>query len=214
MKKIIWMTVVISFFFSACQKEEEKCEESHKAACCAGQEEEQDLNAESLSDLSVYHLSSEWIKQDGEKIKLESFQGKPQIIALIYTSCSYACPRIISDLKGIEEKLSEDAMENYGILLVSMDPEIDTPEKLKNFAEENKMDAKKWSLLNGNSEDIRELAILLNVKYKRTATGDISHSNIISVLNEKGEVVYQEEGLGVDSEGTVKAVKNLLKAKD
>ena len=40
---------------------------------------------------------------------------------------------------------------------------------------------------------------------------DFSHSNIISVFNPKGELIHQQEGLGVDNKETVEAILKLTK---
>jgi protein SCO1/2 len=63
-----------------------------------------------------------------------------------------------------------------------------------------------WNLLQGGSEDIQEIAALLGVKYKKESNGDYAHSNVITVLNPQGEIVWQQTGLNQDTAGTVKAV--------
>jgi protein SCO1/2 len=133
-----------------------------------------------------------------------------QLVAMIYTNCSYACPRIIADLKRIENSLEAYKREEVSIVLVSMDPARDTPEKLQQFAKANKLDPKRWVLLTSGQDNIRELAALLNMKYKTELDGEISHSNIITVLNPAGEILHQQEGLGIDPDETVKSIKGLL----
>lgn len=210
MKKIFLLYALVLIFLTGCSEKGTSSEESLAPSCCT-KEISMDTCEKNISDFSLYNLNSDWIRQDGKKIRMDSFHGRPQMIALIYTSCSYACPRIIADLKKIEQELSGEKIENYGIVLVTMDPGKDTPERLREFAAENAMAPAKWVLLNGDQEDVRELSVLLNVKYKKTEVGNIDHSNIITVLNEKGEIVYQEEGLGEDSKGTMNALRGMLK---
>lgn len=164
------------------------------------------------TEMSVYNLTSYWAKQDGDSIELKALKGKIQMVAMIYTSCDYACPRIIADLKRIEESLLGYKKDEIGIVLVSLDPERDTPEKLKAFARQNKLDPDRWTFLTGEENNILELAALLNVKYRKELRMDIAHSNIISVLNKEGELIHQQEGLGVDPDETVKAITDLLKS--
>lgn len=163
----------------------------------------------SLTDMSLYNLDSEWQNQEGKTVKLPELQGRVQLVAMIFTNCSYACPRIIADLKRIESDLQKSDRDDVGIVLVTMDPERDTPERLKEFATTNKLDASRWTLLTSKTENIQELGVLLNMKYRQETDGNFAHSNIISVLNEKGELVHQQEGLGTSPEATVKAIQGL-----
>lgn len=163
------------------------------------------------TEMSIYNLRSQWATQKGDSISLETLKGKVQIVAMIYTGCDYACPRIIADLKRIEQSLSGYKKENIGMVLVTLDPERDTPEKLKEFALKNNLQSDRWVFLTGKESNILELAALLNVKYRQELSMEIAHSNIISVLNQEGELIHQQEGLGVDPDETVKAITGLLK---
>jgi protein SCO1/2 len=51
---------------------------------------------------------------------------------------------------------------------------------------------------------------VLAVKYKQIAPMDFSHSNIISVFNRKGELIHQQEGLGVNNKETVSKILETL----
>ena len=95
-------------------------------------------------------------------------------------------------------------------VLISIDPETDTPKRLKAFAIENQIDGNQWTFLQGTMSGVREFANVLAVKYKQISPMDFSHSNIISVFNAGGELVHQQEGLGVDNKETVLEIKELL----
>ena len=90
--------------------------------------------------------------------------------------------------------------------MVSIDPTVDTPKRLKAFAIENKMDDDQWVFLRSTEENTREFAAVLAVNYKKIDPIDFSHSNIISVFNADGELVYQQEGLGVNSDQTINKI--------
>ncbi len=164
---------------------------------------------ENFSDMSIYNLPSMWTTQDGNEIKMEDLQGKVLAMVMIYTSCQAACPRLVADMRNIEKQIPENKKDDVRYIFVSIDPEIDTPERLKAFAKENEMDTEQWLFLRGSEEDTREFAAVLAVNYKQISPIDFSHSNIISVFNQKGELSHQQEGLGVDNKETVQAIKNL-----
>src|SRR5690554_2530354 len=137
-----------------------------------------------------------------------SYNGTMASVAMvmIYTSCQAACPRLVADMRNIERQIPEDKKDQIQYVFVSIDPEVDTPERLKAFVIENKMDSDEWLFLRGSEEDTREFAAVLAVSYKRITPIDFSHSNIISVFDKKGEMVHQMEGLGVDSKETIQAI--------
>jgi protein SCO1/2 len=165
----------------------------------------------SISELSVYNLPSIWTNQNNEEIELKELQGDVLVMVMIYTSCKAACPRLVSDMRAIEAQVPEDKKSNVKYVLVSIDPETDTPERLKEFAIENGMNSEEWLFLRGSEDDTREFAAVLAVNYKKISPLDFSHSNIISVFNQKGELVHQKEGLGVNNEETVDKIVEIAR---
>ena len=164
------------------------------------------------TDMSLYHLTSTWTTQDGETIRLKDLQGKIQLMAMVYTTCQYACPRIVADLRSIQSQLEQKKIEDkVHFVLVSIDPKVDTVVRLKAFANENNMSNDEWSLLHGQEGDILELAALLGVKYKKTSASDYAHSNIITVLDQQGEIAHQQTGLGSDASRTIQVIEGLIR---
>lgn len=159
-----------------------------------------------LSDLSIYHLPSLWTTQEGHEIALKDLQGDLVVMAMIYTSCQAACPRLVADMRHIAKSIPQKLQDQVKFVLVSIDPEVDTPERLKAFAIENEMDSDQWLFLRSDAENTQEFAAILAVNYKRISPIDFSHSNIISLFNEKGELVFQQEGLGVDYSTTIEKI--------
>ena len=68
-------------------------------------------------------------------------------MVMIYTTCKAACPRLVADMRNIESQIPEELLNKLQFILVSIDPETDTPERLKEFAIENKMDDNHWTFL-------------------------------------------------------------------
>ena len=150
--------------------------------------------------LPTFNLSSKWRTQNDEEVELKDLKGDVLVVVMIYTTCKAACPRLVADMRSINEKVNN---KDVRYVLVSIDPENDTPERLKEFAIENEMDNNQWVFLQGTVDDVREFSNVLAVKYKQISPLDFSHSNIISVFDEQGVLVHQQEGLGVDNKETV-----------
>lgn len=164
------------------------------------------IDLSELPDMSIYHLPSNWTTQDNEEIELKDLQGKTLVVVMIYTSCQAACPRLVADMRHIERDVPDSLEDKVQYVFVSIDPEVDTPERLKDFAIENQMEEEKWLFLRGTEEDTREFAAVLAVSYKAISPIDFSHSNIISVFDKHGELKFQREGLGTNNKGVVEAI--------
>lgn len=160
-----------------------------------------------ISDESIFQLTSKWKTEENETIELSSLKGNVLVVVMIYTTCKAACPRLVADMRNIHKKVNNPTVR---YILVSIDPENDTPERLKAFAIENQMDGEEWTFLQGTEDDVREFSNVLAVKYKQISPIDFSHSNIITVFNESGVLTYQQEGLGVDNSQLVEKVKELV----
>lgn len=151
-----------------------------------------------LPDNSIFHLTSQWKNQDGKSMQLKDLQGKTLVMVMIYTSCKSACPILVAKMKQIEQEIGAKSLENINLVLVTIDPTNDTPEKLKEFAKQREMNGPHWTFLTSNEDDTQELANVLAMKYKKIDPIDFSHSNIVTVFNPYGELVSQEEGLEIN----------------
>ncbi|MGO3356465.1 MAG: SCO family protein [Oceanisphaera sp.] len=152
---------------------------------------------------SVYQLNSQWQDRDSNELKLADLTGKKQIIALIYTDCITACPVIVADMKSIQEALTPAQQEQVGFVLVSLTPARDTPKIMRHFAKKRELD-KHWTLLSGDDEKVRTLAMALNIQYMGLPDGEVAHSNAITVLDEQGSMQLQQVGVPGGPEALIK----------
>ncbi|CAM1335252.1 SCO family protein [Tenacibaculum aestuariivivum] len=174
-------------------------------------EEKPKILTTQISENSIFNLISSWKTEENKTIYLKDLKGKALVIVMIYTSCKAACPRLVADMRNIAAKIPAKYTNELQYVLISIDPKNDTPVRLKEFAKENYMDGKQWTFLQGNKYAVREFANVLAVKYKQISPLDFSHSNIISIFNSQGELVHQQEGLGVDNKETVMSILKVLK---
>ena len=171
-----------------------------------------DISVSELPDLSIFHLPAKWTTQNKEVIELQDLRGRVLVMVMIYTSCQVACPRLVADMRSIESEIAKNLKGNVKYILVSIDPTTDTPERLKSFALENQMNDEQWLFLQGDEDSVLEFAAVLGVRYKKVSPVDFSHSNIISVFDRNGVLVYQQQGLGVDNNETVNIIRALAKS--
>lgn len=156
---------------------------------------------------SLYALRSGWVSQDGVDVQLADLGGQPIIISMVYTNCRYACPIIVHDMKRIDRELPPDLAADVRYVLVSLDPERDDPDALAQFARSYGLDPDRWTLLQGDPSDVRMLATALGVKYRKAADGQYSHTNLVAVLNGKGEILHREIDPGGESSSMLAALR-------
>ena len=180
------------------------CEAKAVPACCAKAEP-----ATTFSDKSLYQTESKWTTDANKQIKLGDLKGRPQVVVMFFASCQYACPALVHDLTRIEAALKPELRSKVGFTLATFDTKRDTPEALARFRESRNL-ATNWTLLHGSDDDVLEFAALLGVKYKQEPSGQFAHSNIITLLNENGEIVSQLAGLGQNINEMVKSIEALV----
>lgn len=173
-----------------------------RRSCCAA-----DFSTATYTDKSIYQVESKWTTDDGKEIALGRLAGKPQVVLMFFANCTYACPILVNDMKRIEAALPETLRTRVGFTLISFDAGRDTSAALADYRRSRDLVGGNWTLLSGKPDDIMELAALLGVRYKEGAGGQFLHSNVITILNAKGEIIHQQTGLNGDISETVTVLK-------
>jgi protein SCO1/2 len=167
---------------------------------------EENSGTEDFDEMSIFQLPSQWTTQKGNQIEFKDLKGQTLVVVMIYTSCKTACPRLVADMRRIEERVKSQAEDAVKYILVSIDPKNDTPDRLFTFSKENGMEGEQWVFLQGTEESTRDFANILAVKYKEISPLEFSHSNIISVFDKKGVLQYQKEGLELENDDIVNQI--------
>lgn len=163
------------------------------------------------SNRSIYNLDEAWTTQDGVKAPLASLAGKPVVAAMGYTTCRDICPAIVADMMWIEKHLPSAAADRVRFAFFSLDSEADTPERLRLYAESHGLDTTRWTLLRAADDDtVRELAAALAVSYRPDGQGGFDHAAVISLLDPRGEIVFQQRGAQASSDELLAALNRLL----
>jgi protein SCO1/2 len=71
--------------------------------------------------------------QDGQAVSLSDLKGKWTLLFFGYTFCPDICPTTLAQLRQIKSELPKDAVSNLRVVLVSVDPNRDTPQQLKQY---------------------------------------------------------------------------------
>lgn len=164
------------------------------------------------SETSLYKLDSTWTTDAGREVKLEVLRGYPQVVALFFTNCQHSCPLIVADMKRIEKALPRNIRGKVDFLLVSIDPARDTAEVLKAYREKHQLGNEHWTLLRGSPDAVKQLAEKIGFQYYPGSEKQFGHTLVISILNQNGEIVFQQAGLDALPDGAVDTLVRLLKS--
>ncbi len=156
---------------------------------------------------SVYALSASLVDQRGRTVGLDLFRGHPVLISMFYASCPDACPLLIADLQRMERELPPRIKGDLRIVLVSLDPERDTPDALQALARARQVDESRWRLLRAPAETVRDIAALLGVKYRRLPDGSFNHSSVITLLDPDGAIVVRDDAIGGPHEALLRGLR-------
>ena len=94
--------------------------------------------------------------QDNRIISNEDYLGKVYVVEFFFTTCPTICPIMNTNMKRLENAFGNQ--DDFGIASVTIDPEKDTPEQLKRYAENLEVFSQNWHFLTGDIDSIYALA--------------------------------------------------------
>ncbi len=140
-------------------------------------------------------FSKSLTSDSGESVRLSKWKGKKVVLAMLYPKCTSACPLILGKLKKIRSELEKKGTPAE-FVLISFDTVEESAKRLSEYREHMGLEWPSWTFLFGKEKDIRFLSNSLNIRYwQNPKSKDISHDNVILLLNEQGEVHRRLEGL-------------------
>ncbi|WP_084399229.1 SCO family protein [Henriciella aquimarina] len=128
------------------------------------------------------------INQDGERVTQEDFKGKPTLIYFGFTYCPDVCPSTLVAIANAYDALPED-VEPPQTVLISVDPERDTPEALAKYVSNNAFPDNLVGLT-GTPEEIQAAADEFYVGYEKIETPDslsdytMDHTSLLYLMDE------------------------------
>lgn len=122
----------------------------------------------------------------GEPLQLSDLQGKVVVLFFGYTYCPDICPTTLADLALMAEELGARRMQNVQVVLVTVDPERDTPEQLAAYL---RYFDERFLGVTGDVAEIQRIATQFGIFFeKHEDTGLVDHSGSLTVIDRKGFV--------------------------
>jgi protein SCO1/2 len=129
--------------------------------------------------------------QDGKPVHLSDFGGKAVVLTFIYTRCPLPnfCPLMSKNFAELQQRLTKELPGKYHLLSITMDPDFDRPEVLKDYASRYDANSADWSFATGTPDQIGFVAGLVGLYYVRE-NGLISHDLRTALIGPDGKLVH------------------------
>jgi protein SCO1/2 len=170
------------------------------AAAVAGSTPALPQFARGLSGLPVISQAPDFLlrTQDGDEIALDKFRGKVVAVSFIFASCSTTCPLLTAKLAAVQDRLGSDFGSKIAFLSITVDPEHDSPDVLKRYAETFGADQAGWKFLTGSPDAVRTIERRYGVFASRAPDRELEHTNLISLVDPRGMLRVQYLGVRFD----------------
>ena len=136
--------------------------------------------------------------QDGAPVALNDLRGKVVAVAFIFTTCGSTCPLLTAKMVQVQHQLGPDFGAKVAFISITLDPEHDTPEMLKLYAQAYEADPAGWSFLTGDPAAVRDVVRRYGVYAAKSDDGSIDHTNLISIVDRRGILRVQYMGVRFD----------------
>tara|TARA_A100001037_G_scaffold37143_1_gene28721 strand:- start:9253 stop:9837 length:585 start_codon:yes stop_codon:yes gene_type:complete len=137
----------------------------------------------------------EFIDSNGNTVTLNNLKGKVWVADFIFTTCTMACPMMTGNMNLVHKKFKKN--DDVRLVSISVYPEYDTPDVLKEYASHYDADTEKWLFLTGDESSVK------NIIKDGFKIGDFE------------EIIFHSEKFAlVDKNGTIRAYYNGMKSED
>jgi protein SCO1/2 len=149
--------------------------------------------------------------QDGAPVSLADLRGKVVAVTFIFTLCTATCPVLTPMMSLVQGQLGSDFGSKVVFASITVDPERDTPDMLKLYAQTYGADVAGWSFLTGTPPVIADLARRYGVFTSKNPNGDIEHSFLTSIVDRRGILRVQYLGVRFDPQEFRRDLLSLLR---
>ncbi len=160
-------------------------------------------DGEYMPDLALWN-------QDGELVTRESLKGKPIVMSFIFTRCMVAnmCPATTAKMERLQREAAEAGIDDAHFILISFDPEYDTPEILKTYGQQRGFDEDNAMLLTGDPQAIDDLMRQFGI-LMIDEDDTINHTASTLLIDDKGKILYRQTGSGWDPAPFLERLKSM-----
>ncbi|WP_028744776.1 SCO family protein [Rhizobium mesoamericanum] len=138
--------------------------------------------------------------QGRASVSLREFRGRVVAITFIFASCTDVCPMLTDNMARVKDALGPVFGSQISFVSITVDPERDTPEVLKQYAQNFDADVDGWVFLTGDPAMVHEIGRKYGVIAMKKANGDVDHTLLTSLVDRDGNLRVQYMGASFDPE--------------
>ena len=163
-----------------------------------------------LAELPAFSL----LDEQGRKFGRDDMLGKVWIADFVFTSCADACPKLQTKMRSIQDRLiPPEQGGSMGLLSISVDPERDTPEKLREYGQMFGARPALWKHLTGPEREVERTVVKgfriamakmsgpIKDNVPEPAGGGTPHDNVRA---EAFDIMHGERLVLVDRQGRIR----------
>ncbi len=143
-----------------------------------------------ITDTTQHYIPDfTFVNQEGNPVGKTQMEGKITIVDFFFTSCPSICPVMSQEMERVNDMFRDEP--RVQILSISIDPEFDTPEILKEYADDHNAVAGKWDFLSGGKLETYQLAkcgFVIPALDGNGVPDDFAHSDKFTLVDEKGRI--------------------------
>ena len=177
------------------------------ASHVAGHEAKADVRLSKIGPAPDFTLTT----QDGARLSLRDLRGKVVAVTFIYASCADTCPLLTAKMAALQARLGREFGSRVFFASVTVDPERDTPEVLKRYAEAHAANPSGWAFLTGTPTEIQDVQRRYGVYARKNPSGDVDHTFLTSLVDRDGVLRVQYLGVRFDPDELLGDVQSLLR---
>ncbi|KKI92662.1 electron transport protein SCO1/SenC [Bacillus sp. SA1-12] len=175
-----------------------------------------------------------WFWPHGEKLpvldKVEAFQlddvhgqgyelstEKIKLVSFFYTNCPDICPLTMADFKVLQDQLKSQGLfgKKVDLVAITIDPEHDTSQIIKDYADSFGADTTGWKWLRGSPEKTKEIAANLQMQYQKLEGDFFAHSTTMFLIDKQNQIraLYDmaNQNKPIEKERIIKDIQLLTK---
>lgn len=140
---------------------------------------------------TLYHKIPpfELINQDGDKVTNEDLEGSVYVADFFFVTCPTICPKMTTNMKYIQDNFND--RKDLRFISITVNPEHDTVEVLRDYAEKVHANTNNWDFLTGSKDAIYDVALngfFVSAQKDEVAPGGFLHSQYLILVDKQGHI--------------------------